>query len=329
MLLEGERAASLRIPRQGEALASPAVKRRTHRVEAGEAGRTLEQLVSERFGGEGLALIEAGAVYLKGKRVRDPAARVAAGDILTAVLEEGGRDVRAAEHASSAHSLTVLFEDASVIAVDKPAGLPAQPTPGGERSLVDLVRERLGHEPGLVHRLDRETTGVTVFGKTPEATSELAAAFRMGATRKQYLAVCGPALPEGGVIELPLSRDPSRPGRWRASLAANGIFAVTVYHRLALLEDHALVSLFPKTGRTHQLRAHLTGLQAPICGDTRYGGASEVAGEPAGRCLLHAYSLELPHPTRDDQLRLVAPLPEDLLRIFAKDDVAPPSPFVS
>lgn len=251
---------------------------------------------------EVLAFVERGAVYLNGRRVSDAGVRVGPGQKVMVVLEEGGQSV-VAERAAPLPSLVVLYEDVDVIAVNKPAGVVAQPTPGrvGD-SLLDLVSAHLRHEAGLVHRLDRETSGVTVFGKHPRATSALAAEFREGRAKKEYVAVTASGLKEQGVIELPLSKDPSRPGRWRASKTANGLAAVTKYRRLSDDGHHAVVALFPETGRTHQLRAHLAGIGFPILGDTLYGG------DEAPRCLLHARTLELP----GFELTVEAPLPEDL-----------------
>jgi 23S rRNA pseudouridine1911/1915/1917 synthase len=141
-----------------------------------------------------------------------------------------------------------------------------------------------------------------VFGKSPEATSRLATEFREGRAVKQYLAATGPGLPPEGVIALPLSRDPARPGRWRASARANGLAAETSYRRLF---EGAVsgVALFPRTGRTHQLRAHLAALGHPIVGDALYGGP------PGPRCLLHARRLAVLG------LHLEAPVPADLLAL--------------
>jgi 23S rRNA pseudouridine1911/1915/1917 synthase len=184
------------------------------------------------------------------------------------------------------------------------------------------VSERLGREAGLVHRLDKETSGVTVFGKTPAATTDLARQFREGEARKRYLAVVKPGLAPSGRIDLPLSKDPSRPGRYRATRAANGVPALTEYARLFESEDHALVSLLPKTGRTHQLRAHLAALGCPIAGDRRYGGQEQVAGAPAERCLLHAHALAI--ASGGVARSFLAPLPPDLGRVFEADGVRPP-----
>lgn len=293
------------------------MKRRSFRV--AQAGQALAQAVAAELGvaeAEARRLIEVGAVYLAGRRCREPGLRLEVGQAVMVVLEEGGRSVLEPA-VQEAAALRVLYEDAELVAVDKPAGVPTQPTPGrvGD-SLVDQVSGYLGREAGLVHRLDRETSGVVVFGKTGQAVSALAAEFREGRARKRYLAVCGPGLPEQGRVDLPLSKDPSRPGRWRASRTANGVPAWTEFRRLYGGSEYSLVELWPRTGRTHQLRAHLVAVGAPILGDSRYGGARRAAGLEAPRCLLHAQALEVPHPRSGRPLRLEAPVPEDMLRFF-------------
>ncbi|WNG55460.1 RluA family pseudouridine synthase [Archangium gephyra] len=302
------------------------MKRRTFRVEAAHTGRPLGEALAAELGlprEEAERLVGVGAVYVAGRRSRDVGSRLAAGQVVTVVLEEGGQSPLAAPPASEP-TLRILHEDADVIAVDKPAGMTAQPTEGrvGD-SLVDRVGEYLKRPAGLVHRLDRETSGVTVFGKTPQATTALAEEFREGRARKRYLAAVGPvALPPQGTIDLPLSKDPSRPGRWRATRAANGISALTEYRVLHAGPDFCLVELLPQTGRTHQLRAHLTALGAPILGDKRYGGAARAGGIEAPRCLLHAQALELGHPRTGALVRFEAPIPEDLARFFAAAGIA-------
>lgn len=299
------------------------MKRRTLEVGSGSEGLPVQRLVRQELqlaDAEAKALIDRGAVYVDGRRCRDGGTRLRAKQKVTVVLEESGGSSLSAPDASP--SLVVLYEDDALIAVDKPPGLPAQPTPGGALSLLKLVSERLGRDAGLVHRLDRETSGVTVFAKTAAATRELARQFREGKARKRYLAAVKPGLAPAGRIDLPISKDPSRPGRYRATRAANGVPALTEYTRLFESADHALVSLLPRTGRTHQLRAHLTALGCPIAGDLRYGGQEVVAGAPAGRCLLHAHALSV---TSAGAPRLfIAPLPADLARLFEADGVRPP-----
>lgn len=303
------------------------MKRRTFRVEGVLVGKAVARAVADELGlpePGARGLVEVGAVYVAGKRSRDANARLTAGQVVTVVLEEGGQSPLS--ETPPAPELRVLYEDADVIAVDKPAGVSAQPTEGrvGD-SLVDLVGAKLGRPAGLVHRLDRETSGVTVFGKTAEATSALAAEFREGRARKRYVAATGPGLPPSGTVDLPLSKDPSRPGRWRATRAANGVPALTDFHTLSSGPAFCVVELLPHTGRTHQLRAHLTALGAPILGDARYGGAARAEGVEAARCLLHAQALELGHPRTGKLLRIEAQVPEDLMRFFLAAGVPAPS----
>ncbi|NOJ97517.1 RluA family pseudouridine synthase [Corallococcus coralloides] len=308
------------------------MKRRTFRAEGAHVGRALVEAAAAELAlpvADVRRLVDVGAVYVAGRRARDGAVKLLAAQVVTVVLEEAGQSPL--EASKPAAPLRVLFEDADVIAVDKPAGLNAQPTEGRVGgSLVDLVSEHLGRQAGLVHRLDRETSGVTVFGKTPAATSALAEAFREGTARKRYLAATGPGLPAGGTVDLPLSKDPSRPGRWRATRAANGVPAWTDYRTLFSGEAFSLVELLPRTGRTHQLRAHLTALEHPILGDSRYGGAGSAGGLMAPRCLLHAHALELGHPLTGRPLRLEAPVPDDLRAFFESAGVrAPEGPIVA
>lgn len=273
---------------------------------------------------ESEALIRAGAVYLQGRRVTDPSRVLEPGAKVSVVLEERGVSPLGA--VDTAPALPILFEDDEVLAVDKPAGVPAQPTAsrvGG--SLVDLASAHLGHPAGLVHRLDRETSGVTVFGKNTAATAALAEQFRLGAARKRYLAVTGPGLPERGHLDLPLSPDPAHKGRFRASRAANGKEAVTDFERWFGDDAFSIAVALPRTGRTHQIRAHLAGIGFPLAGDALYRGPMRLAGESVARCLLHAQVLELAHPRTGAPLRIEAPPPEDLRRWFDRAGVAVPT----
>ncbi len=294
------------------------MKRRSFTVSGRPPGLRLEAaLGAELKVGlvEARQLIERGAIYVDGRRATDPSRLLTGDRKITAVLEESGR--AALDEPASFAELQILLEDEHLIALGKPPGLVAQPTAGrvGE-SLLDSVSAHLGRPAGLVHRLDRDTSGVTVFGKSKGATSALAEQFRRGTVSKRYLAATAPGLPEEGAVDLPLSKDPSRPGRYRASRKANGVPAVTVYHRMFASKAFCLVALRPQTGRTHQLRAHLAALGAPILGDSLYGGAGEAAGLQAGRCLLHAQSLELAHPCTGEALLIEAPLPPDLQAFF-------------
>ncbi|MFZ5470259.1 MAG: RluA family pseudouridine synthase [Myxococcota bacterium] len=302
------------------------MKRRSLQVEKTEAGSALSSFLARTLKvsrAQAEHLVTLGAVYVDGRRCLEAKRVLRAGQKVTAVLEESGRG--GLEPARPSLPLAVLYEDEELLAANKPPGLSAQPTPGrvGE-SLLDLVSAHLGRDAGLVHRLDRETSGVTVFAKTKAATSALAAQFREGAVRKRYLAATMPGLPERGTIELPIAKDPTRPGRQRALRHGNGKPAVTDFERLFADEVYCLVALFPRTGRTHQLRAHLRALDAPILGDALYGGPKGAGGLSAPRVLLHAQALVLAHPRTKAPVLLEAPVPHDLARFFTHAQVEPP-----
>ena len=278
--------------------------------------------------------IEAGGVYLDGKRTKIASRPVYPGQAISVVLEQPAR-AEQTRAAVSTGPLEILFEDQHLLAVVKPAFVPAQATLAGDSgALTTSVAAHLGltsaSEVGLVHRLDRETSGLTLFGKTDAATAALAEAFRSGTVRKRYLAVAAGPLPSEGVIEAWLAKDPSRPGQFRPAAEGSGVPATTRFRSLTPPAAATLCELFPETGRTHQIRVHLLSLGAPILGDTRYGGPSEVVvGDQrviAERVLLHAAGVELNHPITGAPLALRAPAPPDL-RAAALALGAPPEAF--
>ena len=263
--------------------------------------------------GEARRLLDRGAVWVNGQRVKIASKAVHQGQHVLVVQEESGRTEPALRELGRDR---VLYEDDHLIAVDKPVGVPAQATLATDRgNLVALVSKLVGREVGLVHRLDLETSGVTVFAKTPPATTALAGAFAHGTAHKRYLAVAVGALPDEGRIDLAISPDSRRWGKYRA-MAGGKVTAATRFRVLARREGLSAVELFPETGRTHQIRVHLKALGAPIAGDDLYGGPQQ-GGSPegrwhAGRVMLHARSLEIPHPATGALLRVEAPVPDDL-----------------
>jgi len=228
-------------------------------------------------------------------------------------LAEGGRTPPAPSALGRAR---LLYADAEVVAVDKPPGVAAQPTLATDRGhLPELVARLLGAEVWPVHRLDRETSGVVVLARTREAAAALSAAFRDGAPRKTYLALCArPPAPPDGRADAPLASDPTRPGRRRVD--PGGEPAATSYRTLRVGPGgHALVEACPETGRTHQIRVHLAHLGAPLLGDARYGGPRRVLELSVPRVMLHALRLEVAHPASGALLRLEAPVPDDFAAV--------------
>ena len=230
----------------------------------------------------------------------------------------------------------VIFEDACVIAFDKPAGLSSQGGRIAARTLDDLLWAfaRPGHvRPRLIHRLDRDTSGVILTAKTKPAAGTLGKALAAHRFRKTYLAaLAAPPDPKGGVIDVALRRhsigrdvtmkvcEPDHP---------DAEPAVTRYRTLAANDTAALIELSPQTGRMHQLRAHLASIGRPILGDVRYGGALMLDGEPVPRLMLHAARLGFPHPVGGTQTYVEARLPSDIAGILALAGLAAPAPSLS
>ena len=218
--------------------------------------------------------------------------------------------------------LRVAYEDGSMLIVDKPAGLVVHPSAGhGTGTLVNALlgraRDRgepLGSiagvgRPGIVHRLDKDTSGLIVVAKTDAAQAALMRQFGDRSIEKEYLAlVRGDAPSPRGRVEAPIGRDPR--DRQRMAVVAGGRESVTEYEQVARGGGYALLSLRPLTGRTHQIRAHLSYLGLPIAGDMRYGGGEGPGG--LRRQFLHAARLGLERPDDDARLRAWSELPPDL-----------------
>jgi RluA family pseudouridine synthase len=211
----------------------------------------------------------------------------------------------------------VLHEDAHVLVLNKPAGLSSQ----GGRIKAHTLDELLwafmrsnGKRPELVHRLDRDTSGVILAAKTKPAAGFLGKALQARKLDKTYLAlVAAPPEPRAGTIDAPLVREEiGRESYMRVAApdAPGALSSLSRYRTLAASEEGALVELEPKTGRMHQLRVHMASIGRPLVGDARYGGALTLAGRAAPRLMLHAAKLTFPHP-EGGRMTVEAPLPED------------------
>jgi len=222
--------------------------------------------------------------------------------------------------------LTVLFRDDSLLAIDKPPGLPAHPTVAARPNALDLVIGMLRGEgttftPVLLHRLDADTSGVLLFALTAAANRQLARQFAERELEKVYLALVAGDPPDSFEVENHLKAGVR--GR-TVAVASGGQPATThfrtlkrglVAHSKSSPPPYSLVEARPKTGRTHQIRAHLSGAGFPLLGDTLYGGPNFI--EPGGerlhvrRHLLHAFRLTFRHPVSKEMTSIEAPMPED------------------
>jgi 23S rRNA pseudouridine1911/1915/1917 synthase len=293
------------------------VKRLSLAAGPSDEGERLDRFIAARGGisrGEARRALDAGGVFLDGRRCKVASRAVHAGQSVIVNLEEAGR---AAGPTRPLERERLLYADADLAAVDKPAGVPAQPTLTTDAgTLPELVGALLGAPVTLVHRLDRETSGVTVFARTRAAAAALAEAFRTGTPEKTYLALTLRApSPREGRLEAPLGKDPARAGLRRVD--PRGDPAATRYATLSEGPGAALVEARPETGRTHQIRVHLAHLGAPLLGDARYGGPRRVGEVEVPRVMLHARRLELTHPVTGARLVLEAPVPADFAALEA------------
>lgn len=215
----------------------------------------------------------------------------------------------------------VIHEDAHVLVLDKPAGLSSQGGRVRAHTLDDLLwafARSNGKRPDLVHRLDRDTSGVILAAKTKPAAGFLGKAIQARRLKKTYLALVAAAPdPAKGCIDTPLLRvEIGRESHMRVAAAdAQGAQASeTLYRTLAASEEGALVELNPLTGRMHQLRVHMASIGRALVGDPRYGGVLTLAGSPAPRLMLHAWKLTFPHPEGGERT-VEAAVAEDICRL--------------
>lgn len=234
--------------------------------------------------------------------------------------------------------LNILFEDTDILVLNKPAGLVVHPAPG--HSSDTLVNALLYHckdpatggtslkgiggeqRPGIVHRLDKDTSGVLVIAKNELAMTGLASQFKSREVRKQYAAlVWGQPIPERGTIKTLVGRNPHNRKKMSAKPAA-GRPAVTHYETVQKSPEASLLRVHIETGRTHQIRVHLAYIGHPVVGDAQYGRARKTDRPvSAGRQMLHAEQLAFTHPRTGQSLEFRAPIPEDMQTLLKQLDM--------
>jgi 23S rRNA pseudouridine1911/1915/1917 synthase len=237
-------------------------------------------------------------------------------------------------------ALDILYEDDAILVLDKPAGLVVHPAAGHrEGTLVNAV---LAHAPGveqlpragIVHRLDKDTSGVLVVAKTLPAHLDLVGQLQARTVRREYSALCIGAMTGGGTVDAPIGRHP-RQRKKMAVVEAGGKHAVTHYRLVQRFGHHSRLAVNLETGRTHQIRVHLAHRNHPLVGDPVYGGRPRIPPGASDRLVtalrgfprqaLHARSLGLTHPESGDAVQFESPLPQDmrdLISILEREDPA-------
>ncbi len=253
-------------------------------------------------------------------RVAKPSLKLSIGDRLRVVIPPTATSPLSPE----AIPLNIIYEDDDLLAVDKPAGLTVHPAPGHpSHTLINAILSHFPRladigdslRPGVVHRLDKDTSGVMLVAKNRAAQLNLAEQFKAHSVVKAYLVlVKGHLTPEQGIIEAPMGRDPRN--RKRMAVVAEGREARTEYRVIKYIGDYTLLEVMPETGRTHQIRVHLSAIGYPVVGDKVYGAKSPHLS----RQFLHACRLGFKHPSTGEYVEFTSELPPDLVQ--ALKDIA-------
>ena len=295
-----------------------AAREKIREFTAGQDSERLDRFLADRNTGLSRSrlhsLIAEGMVTLNGATGR-PSQRVRAGDRVTLIVPAP----RVADVSPQPIPLTVVYQDAELIVVDKPAGLSVHPGPGHPdgtlvNALLALCPDIQGVggviRPGIVHRLDKDTSGLMVVAKTEAVHRSLSEQIKARKVDKGYLALAiGVPDPPQGRVDAPISRDPRH--RKRMAVVLGGRDSRTAYRVLERIAGYSLLELDLETGRTHQIRVHLAYLGHPLLGDGVYGKRSPLLE----RHFLHAHRLGFQHPSSGETLELRSELPPDLARV--------------
>lgn len=232
--------------------------------------------------------------------------------------------------------IDIVYDDEHIVVINKQRGMVVHPSAGHkDKTLVNALLYHVedlsgvgGEErPGIVHRLDKNTSGLLIIAKDDNAHQKLSSMFQFRKIHKEYIAIVkGKLRGHQGVIDLPLGRDPKN--RTLYAIVSGGKNAVTQWKIKKSYSDYTLVYLFPETGRTHQLRVHLKHIGCPILGDPEYGGGEENPFGIKGQAL-HSHKLSFKHPVTEADMELTAPLPEDMQHIVNCLEKGVESPMIA
>jgi 23S rRNA pseudouridine1911/1915/1917 synthase len=305
-----------------------------HALTADAEGERLDRFLGRTLADHSRAtlqkIIQEGLVLVNGSLILKPSLRLKRGDAVQVRIPPP----ESAAVEPEAIPLKIIFENADVLVIDKPAGMVVHPAAGHQRGT--LVGAVLAHSPevggvgeierpGIVHRLDKDTSGLILVAKNAKAQRFLQAAFAGRRAEKTYLALVEgrPPTPEGR-IETLIGRDPSHRKRMAVVPPSRGRQAVTLFHTRERFDHSTLLEVHPLTGRTHQIRVHLAYIGCPVAGDGVYGKRTSPPRSPspeiirergmggeAGRQMLHAWKLKIALPGEEEPREFEAPLPED------------------
>jgi 23S rRNA pseudouridine1911/1915/1917 synthase len=294
------------------------------------AGLRLDQVLAELFSDYSRSKlqtwIKAGRVEVNHSVTLSPKAKLDGGEDIT--LEAEAEKV--IESAPESIPLDIVFEDDSLLIVNKPAGLVVHPAVGNWNGT--LLNALLNHDAnletlpraGIVHRIDKETSGLLMVAKTLQAHNSLTQQLQEREITREYLAVTRGRMTAGGSVDEPIGRHPT--DRKRYTVRESGKFAVTHYRVVQRFTQYTLVQLKLETGRTHQIRVHMAHIRYPLFGDPVYGGRFQMPANCSPelekelrsfkRQALHAAKLGLQHPVTDEYIEWEQPLPDDMVRLI-------------
>ncbi len=295
----------------------------TFRIGEEEAGERIDAYLASRLDGKSRSYIQkliTGGTVMRNGRICKPSVRLTEDDVVEITLP----DPVPLEAQPEEMPLSIVYEDDDLLVVDKPKGLSVHPGAGHpDHTLVNgLLYHCAGRlsgingveRPGIVHRIDKDTSGLLVVCKNDAAHRSIAAQLAAHTIHRRYFGItCGVPSPDRGTVESMIGRDPNMRLRMAADVAG-GKRAVTHYETDEILPGHALCRFRLETGRTHQIRVHMAKLHHPLLGDTLYGAPKEPF-HTEGQTL-HAGELGFVHPTTGEYLEFTAPLPEYFTRIL-------------